>query len=149
MRSVRPTISSAASACSLRSRRGKAGEQERQLHVLERRQHRHQVVELKDEADVPRPPVGELRFVERRDVHRRPRAASPASGLSIPAIRLSSVLLPEPDGPISATKSPAAMAKEMSLQHRHDLIAAPIGLGEVVDFDDSDAGQCSMLNEQG
>jgi hypothetical protein len=32
----------------------------------------------------------------------------------MPAIRFSSVLLPEPDGPISATKSPSAISSEMS-----------------------------------
>ena len=32
----------------------------------------------------------------------------PPLGLSMPAMRFSSVLLPEPDGPISDTKSPRA-----------------------------------------
>ena len=41
-------------------------------------------------------------------------SSSPLSGRSIPAIRFSSVLLPEPDGPISAIKSPVAMSSEMS-----------------------------------
>src|SRR5690606_20171775 len=40
--------------------------------------------------------------------------SSPLSGLSIPAIRLSSVLLPDPEGPISAVNSPAAMSSVTS-----------------------------------
>jgi hypothetical protein len=35
------------------------------------------------------------------------RAISPALTGSMPAIRLNSVLLPQPDGPTMATKSPA------------------------------------------
>src|SRR5689334_7344882 len=40
--------------------------------------------------------------------------STPLSGLSMPAMRLSSVVLPEPDGPISAVKSPAWMSSVMS-----------------------------------
>ena len=43
-------------------------QQQRQLDVLERGEHRHQVVELEDEADVRRAPRGELRLGELRDV---------------------------------------------------------------------------------
>ena len=39
---------------------------------------------------------------------------TPLSGLSMPAMRLSSVVLPEPDGPMSAVKSPPAMSSVMS-----------------------------------
>src|SRR5690349_18802930 len=37
----------------------------------------------------------------------------PAVGVSRPPIRLSSVVLPEPDGPMSATKSPRGMSRSM------------------------------------
>src|SRR5690242_9318144 len=37
----------------------------------------------------------------------------PAVGVSSPPIRLSSVVLPEPDGPMSATKSPRGMSRSM------------------------------------
>src|SRR4026208_2039337 len=43
-----------------------------------------------------------------------PTRKMPESGLSIPAIRLSSVVLPEPEGPISAVKSPEWMSSVMS-----------------------------------
>ena len=37
---------------------------------------------------------------------------APEDGASMPPIRLSSVVLPLPDGPISATKSPSATSSE-------------------------------------
>src|ERR1700730_6784061 len=45
-----------------------------------------------------------------------PTRSSPLSGLSMPAIRLSSVLLPDPDGPISAMKSPCPISSVMSVR---------------------------------
>jgi len=43
------------------------------------------------------------------------KRSSPESGLSMPAIRLSSVDLPDPDGPISPRKSPARTSSVMSV----------------------------------
>ena len=43
-------------------------ELQRQLDVLERREHRNQVVELEDEADVRRAPRREVAFGQLRDV---------------------------------------------------------------------------------
>jgi hypothetical protein len=70
-----------------------------------RRQHRHQVVELEDEADIGGAPVGQPALAQRGDVDAGDLDAPPL-GWSMPAIRFSSVLLPEPLGPISATNSP-------------------------------------------
>ena len=42
---------------------------------------------------------------------RRRRRSIPSVGVSRPPIRLSSVVLPEPDGPISARKSPVGMSR--------------------------------------
>ena len=42
-----------------------------------------------------------------------PTVIEPQSARSSPAMRLSSVLLPEPEGPISARNSPAAMESEI------------------------------------
>ena len=47
---------------------GRRVSSQRQLDVLERGQHRHQVVELENEADALGAPVGKLRFGELRDV---------------------------------------------------------------------------------
>ena len=38
---------------------GKMRQQQRQFHVALRRQHRHQIVKLEDESDMPRTPRGE------------------------------------------------------------------------------------------
>ena len=53
------------SAC--RSAAESGSSKQRQLDILVGRQHGQQVVELEDEADVPRPPAGELAFGHRRD----------------------------------------------------------------------------------
>ena len=77
-----------------------------------RGQHRQQVVELEDEADVPRAPARraapprQLVDALAADLDR-----CPPVGVSSPPIRLSSVVLPEPDGPISARKSPCGMSR--------------------------------------
>ena len=113
---------------SRRSRRDERRQQQRQLDVLERGQHRHQVVELEDEADVRGAPRRELAVGELRDVDAGDAGSSPADGLSMPAMRLSSVDLPEPDGPISATKSPCAHVEIDVDQHRDDLAAAHVAL---------------------
>ncbi len=41
-------------------------------------------------------------------------ATDPASGRSIPAIRFSSVVLPDPEGPIKPRNSPSGTSSEMS-----------------------------------
>src|SRR6266496_4192149 len=93
---------------------------------------------------------------EREVMSTPPIRTVPVSALSIPAIRFNRVLLPEPDGPMSARNSPSAMSKEMSfslvipvlndisigdvegdvVQHRNDQAAAPVRFGEVPDLDD-------------
>ena len=77
------------------------------------REHRHQVVELEDESDVRRAPGREIALGQTRDVD--------AADLDRPARRLvdagdqiESVDLPEPEGPISATKSPSPTSRLMS-----------------------------------
>ena len=46
----------------------KVAQQQRQLDVLNRIQHRNQVVELEDESDVPAAPLGQLAFRQRCEV---------------------------------------------------------------------------------
>ncbi len=107
-RARRPTAPSAR-AC-LRSADRQLRQQQRQLDVARRGQHRQQVVQLEDEADVPRAPGRRAcRPTSCRCDRRRPRSI-PSVGVSSPPIRLSSVVLPEPDGPISARKSPDGMS---------------------------------------
>ncbi len=47
---------------------------------------------------------------------RPPMTIRPRVGESIPAIRFRSVVLPEPDGPISATYSPSGMSSWMPMR---------------------------------
>ena len=52
------------------------------------------------------------RSIERRSVTSMPPTDTvPAVGRSIAPMRLSSVVLPEPDGPVTATNSPGAIAR--------------------------------------
>ncbi len=107
----RPTMRSAVSARRAALRLRQVREQERELHVLARREHRDQVEELEHEAQVLGPEAGELVLGELRE---------PAPGHAHLALRSadrgrragsSSVDLPEPEGPISATKRPFSMAR--------------------------------------
>ena len=70
-------------------------------HMLEQR------VVLENEADPPLP-HGELRRVDVAKIH------GAAVGVFNPAMTRSSVVLPEPEGPSSATSSPGAMSSETS-----------------------------------
>ena len=76
---------------------------------------------------------------------RRPRSMPP-DGASSPPIRLSSVVLPEPDGPISARKSPCGMSRLTPLQHVDALAAAGEVLVDVVDPDECahERAPCSL-----
>ena len=88
------------------------GQQQRQLDVPVRRKYGQQVVELKDEADVVGTPARQLAVRHRRDfgiADRRSRYLP--SARSRPPIRFSSVVLPEPDGPMTATKSPSGISR--------------------------------------
>ena len=94
-----------------------AGDHLRQRHILHRRELRQQVMELVDEADVVRRTACARRRSGRRRRGRR-SMTSPASGCSSSPAICSSVDLPAPDGPTSATISPAATSRSAPLQHR-------------------------------
>ena len=53
----------------------------------------------------------------------------------MPAIRLSSVVLPEPDGPISATNSPSGTCRLEAVEHDDVLGVAPVDLAHAADID--------------
>ena len=111
-------------AC-VRSRLRQLGQQQRQLDVLARGQHRQQVVELEDEADVPRAPARRAAPSDSSSMSvAADRRSCPSVGRSRPPIRLSSVVLPEPDGPISARNSPCGHVEVDALQHVDALAAA-------------------------
>ena len=62
-----------------------------------------------------------------------PTSTDPPVGVSRPPIRFSSVVLPEPDGPISARKSPGGNVEIDALQHVDALAAAREVLVDVRD----------------
>ena len=72
-------------------------------------EHRDEVVHLEDEADVARAPARQ-RVSVKREISLPSTTMRPPVGRSMPAMRLSSVVLPEPDGPMSARKSPRGTA---------------------------------------
>ncbi len=85
--------------------------QQRQLDVLERRGARQQVEALEHEADLRVADLGALR--RRRAPRRRCRrgGSEPEVGRSRQPRMFMSVDLPEPDGPITATNSPAPIVR--------------------------------------
>ena len=56
--------------------------------------------------------------------------------MSSPPMRLRSVVLPEPLGPMSATNSPAAMSRLRLSQHGHVLLAAGVVLDDIAQAHD-------------
>ena len=119
---------SAMSTRSRRSRRDRFDEQQRQLDVLERGQHRHQVVELEDEADVRRAPRARDRASDRRAMSTPPTLIVPLDGLSMPAMRFSSVALAGAGRPHQRDEV-AELHIEVEIdQHRDDLLAALVVL---------------------
>ena len=79
---------------------------------------RDQVELLKHQAEPVAAQCRALGIGEVGDRQRRRAVISPPSAASSPAIRCSSVLLPLPDSPVSATLSPAASVEIDAAQHR-------------------------------
>ena len=106
-----PTRSSIAAAAARASRRRHAPDQQRHRDVLDRGELRQQVMELVDEAEraVAHLPARGLATATR--TRRRRRSPRPRSGTSRPPSRCSSVLLPDPDAPTIATRSPGCTAR--------------------------------------
>jgi hypothetical protein len=119
-----------------RSARGAAGDAQPELDVLERGQRAEQVVLLEDEADPP------AHALERRRL-RAPRSSSPSTR-TLPSCaersaptRVSSVVLPEPEGPVTMTISPAGISVDDVEQ---DLLAQLPGRRSGSALDDDGAG---------
>ena len=111
----------------------RTGVEQRQHHLLQGRGARQQVELLEDEADACGSEIGELVASRaRRRCGRRARACRSVGTSSAP-IRFIMVDLPEPDGPMMATNSPARMSSETSSSAR--TVWSPI----VVDLGDASA----------
>ncbi len=88
------------------------GEFQRQGDVLQGRHGRHEVEGLEHDADPPPPEPGERVLVEAHEIgllHEDLAGIGPLQ----PAITISSVDLPEPDGPTRPTASPRPTASEI------------------------------------
>jgi hypothetical protein len=83
---------------------GHAGKKQRVVHVVGHRHHRHQVEALEDEADGVAAQQRGLGLVQPGDVAAAKEDA-PASARSISPARFNRVLLPLPEGPVSASIS--------------------------------------------
>jgi hypothetical protein len=88
-----------------------AGERERQPDVLLRRQDRHEVEGLEDEADLVAAQAREVGVVELPDLRVGDRDGAARRAVE-PASRCMSVDLPEPDGPMIAVKEPGWISIE-------------------------------------
>src|SRR2546430_5304050 len=83
-----------------------SGQFHHQFHVLFRGQSRDQIVGLKDEAYVADLKAERACSFE-TDKSNPKTLTSPSEGFSSPAIRLRTVVLPAPDGPMMAATSPS------------------------------------------
>ena len=112
-RGASPTCSSSSSARARAAVSRDAGDHLRQHDVLQRREFRQQMVELIDEADRSRGGCAVRSRVGHACRNRgRPSSTSPPSGRSSSPATWSSVDLPAPDGPTSATISPGLSASD-------------------------------------
>jgi hypothetical protein len=93
-----------------------AADAQRHGHVVERAELRQQVVELVDEAQVLVAPAALLGGAHRREVAAHQLDAA-GVGASSPPSRCSSVLLPEPEAPTTASVSPAPHLQVDAAQH--------------------------------
>ena len=107
-RSVRPTTLSAIAARARRWHADSQRERVSQFDVALGGQHRQQVVELEHEPDMTGAASAPAVHPTAGRSARRPPRLRPALGVSRPPIMLSSVVFPDPDGPIGRGSRPGA-----------------------------------------
>src|SRR6185503_11780312 len=117
---------------------GERGECERQLHVLERGQHRHQVVELEHEADRGGAPVGEVGLGQHGDVDAIDEDRA-SIGLVDAGEQVEQRRLARARRSHQAEEVAALHVERETVQHRHDLSAAPVRLGNAAHLDERGA----------
>ncbi len=89
-------------------------EPERERDVLLGGQRRNEVERLEDEADALAAELAERVLSEPAEISASPRWTVPVVGRSRPAAQWRNVLLPDPEGPITAVKDPRANPNETS-----------------------------------
>jgi len=88
-----------------------------QRNVLDRCQRRQQIERLENKADSTTTQQCSFRVVERGNV-RAFEKTCPVVGVSMAPSRFSSVLFPEPEGPMMASISPLRTTRSMPAPHR-------------------------------
>src|SRR6266566_2945439 len=114
---------------------GKRREQERQLDVLEGREHRDQVVELEHEPDVRGAPAGELRLAQLGDVGARHRHGPPVGPIQ-PRDQVEERGLAGSRRAHQAEELPLGNLERDVVQHGDQHGVALIGLGDAADLHD-------------
>jgi hypothetical protein len=94
----------------------RAGEFERNGDVFQRRHRRDEMERLEHDADVLAAKAGKLVLAQRVDSRPRRRWILPLSGRSSPAMAISSVDFPDPDGPTRPIASPRPILSETPLR---------------------------------
>ena len=122
-RSARPTAASSLRGALVRV--GDAGEFERHRDVLERRHGRDQVERLEHDPDIAAAEARQRVLVERGRASSPATTTEPVSGRSSPAMTISSVDLPEPDGPTRPIASPRPILQVDVFEDMHAGRAAP------------------------
>ena len=112
---VRPSPTAASSRARALERVGGAGQFQRHRDVFQRRHGRDQVEGLEHDADIAAAEARQRVLVERAEILAGDRHR-PVSARSSPAITISSVDLPEPDGPTRPIASPRPIFRSMSLR---------------------------------
>jgi len=116
-------------------RAAQARELQGQLHVLEGREHRDQVVELEDEPHVGGPPAGQLRLVEGRDVDAADDDRA-AVDLVDPGDEIEQRALARARGAHQREELAFADVEVDVPQNGNDVAAALVGLADVSHLDD-------------
>ena len=75
-------------------------------------------------------------------------STAPSVGASSPPARLSSVDLPEPDGPITATSSPSSTVEADAAQRVHGGVAGAVDAGDVAQLEHAHRGTSSLRGDR-
>ena len=94
-----------------------------------------QVEVLEDEAELAEPDVGQATLGEGGDARSRRDGSSRSVGRSSAPIIESSVVLPEPDGPMMRTTSPGSTSRLTAANGGHGRVAVAEALADVTDIE--------------
>ena len=134
-RAPRPTRASSSRARAFALGARHAGEHHRQRHVLQRGHRRDEVERLEDHPDVRAAVKAELARGTSRPGRWPNTSSEPAVGRSSPAIRLSSVDLPEPGGAEQAEKLAARNGQRHAVERADDSLAHRVVARKVAGVD--------------